>query len=187
MPSVVANALVQLRRRDVVLRWTAPSWSRADLIIRECSQAATLCSGFLPKAVDDAAGDRAWRHRRLFRWLTYDATLLDDLTAGKRDSLAPWSRDLHWGPGSPAFDAFDTFDSVSTIGHVSDAGRCMTCGGRRTAAACSCADYEAPKRRTRAEAGSLPTAQPRRGASDARAGRNSSAGETRQLHAIHNH
>jgi len=70
MPSVVANALVQLRRRDVVLRWTAPSWSRADLIIRECSQAATLCSGFLPVAVDDSSGDRAWRHRRPFRWLT---------------------------------------------------------------------------------------------------------------------
>lgn len=148
MPSVVANALVQLRRRDVVLRWTAPSWARADLIIRECSQAATLCTGYFPVSVkgqgDDV--DRMWRHRRLFRWLTYDASLLDDLTTGKRDALSPWCRDVHWGPGSPAFDAFDTFDAVSTIGHVTDSGRCMTCGGRRTAPACSCSDYEPPTR-----------------------------------------
>lgn len=148
MPSVVANALVQLRRRDVVLRWTAPSWSRADLIIRECSQAATLCTGYLPVRVsaEDDSEDRMWRHRRLFRWLTYDATLLDDLTTGKRESLKPWTRGFHWGPGSPAFEAFDTFDSVTSIGHVSDSGRCMSCGGRRTAAPCSCADYTPPAR-----------------------------------------
>lgn len=156
MPAVIANALVQLRRRDVVLRWTAPSWSRADLIIRECSQAATLCTGFFPVQVqaDDDDTDRMWRHRRLFRWLTYDASLLDDLSTGKRDNLTRWCFDLHWGPGSPAFDAFDTFDSVSSIGHVSDAGRCMTCGGRRTAPACSCSDYDRPPRRGRAAAGS---------------------------------
>lgn len=158
MPSVIANALVQLRRRDVVLRWTAPSWSRADLIIRECSQAATLCTGFFPVRVAGGEGEeeRHWRHRRLFRWLTYDASLLDDFSTkqasagaqGAKQGLRPWCRDLHWGPGSPAFDAFDTFDAVSTIGHVSDAGRCLTCGGRRTAAACSCEDYEPPTRRT---------------------------------------
>jgi len=51
MPAPVANLLVQLRRRDVALRWTAPSWKRADTIIRECSQAVTLCMGFMPQRV----------------------------------------------------------------------------------------------------------------------------------------
>lgn len=155
MPAVIANALVQLRRRDVVLRWTAPSWSRADLIIRECTQAATLCTGFLPVRVksDDSDDDRMWRHRRLFRWLTYDAALLDELNTGRRENLDRWVFDLHWGPGSEAFQAFDTFDAVTTIGHVSDAGRCMTCGGRRTAPACSCSDYDRPARRGRTAAG----------------------------------
>lgn len=165
MPHMVANALVQLRRRDVVLRWTAPSWARADLIIRECSQAATLCSGFFPVTVRDSAEDRMWRHRRLFRWLTYDATLLDDLTNGKRERMNPWTREVYWGPGSPGFQAYDTFDSVSSIGHVSDAGRCMSCGGRRTAPACACPGYEPPARRTRSEAGS-PRKRSARGASD---------------------
>lgn len=54
MPPQVANYLVQLRRRNVVLRWTTPSWGRADVIIREVSQAVTLCVGHVPAAA--AAG-----------------------------------------------------------------------------------------------------------------------------------
>lgn len=148
MPSQVANALVQLRRRDVTFRWTAPSWSRADLIIRECSQATTFCRGYLPVTVPvgDGEEDRAWRHRRLFKWVTYDASEVDEMTQGKREKMKPWVFDLHWGPGSPAFAAFDTFDAVSSIGQVSDHGRCMTCGGRRSVPACSCSDYVAPAR-----------------------------------------
>jgi hypothetical protein len=148
MPAQVANALVQLRRRDVTFRWTAPSWSRADLIIRECSQATTFCRGYLPVNVQvgDDEQDRAWRHRRLFKWVTYDAAEVDEMTQGKREKLKPWVFDLHWGPGSPAFAAFDTFDAVSSIGQVSDHGRCMTCGGRRSVPACSCSDYVAPAR-----------------------------------------
>lgn len=159
MPSVVANALVQLRRRDVVFRWTAPSWARADLIIRECSQAATLCRGRFSVAVQDEQ-ERAWQHRRGFKWTTWDAVLLDDVSAGKVDKIKPEVVDWHWGPGSPAFLAYDTFDAVSSIGHVSDHGRCMTCGGRRSVAACTCSDYAAQKaeraagRRKRPAAGS---------------------------------
>lgn len=148
MPAVVANALVQLRRRDVVFRWSAPGWARADAIIRECTQAVTFCRGYLPITVptDDGQRERAWRHRRLFKWITYDATTVDEMTQGKRDKLRPWVRDFHWGPGSDSFSAYDTFDSVTSIGHVSDYGRCMTCGGRRSAPACSCADYVPPAR-----------------------------------------
>lgn len=51
MPAVVANHLVQLRRRDIAMRWTAPSWKRADTIIRECSQGVTLCMGFAPQKI----------------------------------------------------------------------------------------------------------------------------------------
>lgn len=47
MPAEIANLLVQLRRRDLCMRWTAPNWSRADVIIRECSQAVTTCRGFM--------------------------------------------------------------------------------------------------------------------------------------------
>jgi hypothetical protein len=139
LPAPVANKLVQLRRADVVVRWSAPSWKRADLIIRECSQMVTWCQGYLPKRSSD--GDREWRNRRLFRWKSYDAADFEDFTAGKREQLRALVVDHHWGPRSPAFLAYDTFDAVSTIGTVSDSGRCYTCAGRRTLPDCSCSDY----------------------------------------------
>jgi Zonular occludens toxin (Zot) len=149
MPSVVANFLVQLRRRDVVLRWTAPNWARADKIIRECTQAVTYCTGSFAVASRDEQGQRQWRNRRLFLWKTYDANEFEDFTVGKRESMKSLTGDLYWGPKSPAFAAYDSFDSVMSIGTVSDSGRCAHCGGRRTAPACSCPDYQTRKRVTR--------------------------------------
>lgn len=149
MPSVVANFLVQLRRRDVVLRWTAPNWARADKIIRECTQAVTYCRGLMPTTAVDDDGDRMWRHRRLFRWKTYDAADFDEFTEGKRTDVKPHVSDWHWGPGSPAFAAYDTLDAVMSIGTVTDGGRCVACGGRRRVAECSCPDYHKPEPKRR--------------------------------------
>jgi hypothetical protein len=146
MPPQVANFLVQLRRRDVVVRWTAPSWPRADKIIRECTQAVTYCEGSFGIRATDANGDRQWRNRRLFKWRTFDANAFEDFTAGKREAMSAMTVDHHWGPGSPTFSAYDTFDSVLAIGSVSDSGRCADCGGRRSAPACSCVDYQRRKR-----------------------------------------
>lgn len=139
MPSPVANKLVQLRRADVVVRWSAPNWKRADVIIRECSQAVVYATGFLAKT--DKTSDRQWRNRRLFRWQLFDAADFEDFTVGKREQLRPQSTDLHWGPTSPMFAAYDTFDAVSTIGTVTDSGRCYRCGGRRSAPRCTCPDH----------------------------------------------
>jgi hypothetical protein len=125
MPAPVANLLVQLRRRDVVLRWSAPSWARSDVIIRECSQAVTYCRGYLPKAVEPGAGEeeRLWRAKRLAEWRTFDATEFEDFTSGKREALKPLVKDWHWIPGSPASQAYDTFDSVDNDGDVDDQRR----------------------------------------------------------------
>lgn len=151
MPGPVSNLLNQLRRRDVTLRWTAPSWGRADTIIRSCTQAVVSCRGFLPVDVpvgpDEA--ERVWKHRRLFAWKTFDAYAFEDFTAGTRERLKAWNTELHWGPGSPVFSAYDTFDQVLAIGSVSESGRCMTCGGRRQAPSCSCAGYVKPSRAPR--------------------------------------
>lgn len=141
MPAAVANTLVQLRRRDVAVRWSAPSWARADKIIRECSQAVTYARGYMPVSVADEDGSRQWRNRRLFKWSTYDAADFEEFTVGKRETMHPRTVDWHWGPKSPAFAAYDTFDSVLSIGTVSDSGRCYTCGGARRAHDCFCPDY----------------------------------------------
>lgn len=136
LPAPVANKLVQLRRVDCVVRWSAPAWARADLIIRECSQAVTYCQGFLTKESGEA--DRMWRQRRLFKWKTYDAQLFEDFTSGKRETLGSELVDWHWGPRSPVFGAYDTYDAVSTVGTVTDAGRCYECGGKKSIPACKC-------------------------------------------------
>lgn len=138
MPAPVANALVQQRRADNVIRWSSPAWARADKIIRETSQAVTDCRGYLPKRVPGETDDRAWKSRRLFKWSTYDAAFFEDFTVGKREALSPMETDWHYGPRSPVFAAYDTFDAVSTIGTVTDSGRCYRCGGRRSIPACSC-------------------------------------------------
>lgn len=139
MPAPVANKLVQLRRADVVVRWSAPNFKRADVIVRECSQAIVYATGFLAKT--DRDSDRQWRNRRLFRWQLYDAADFEDFTAGKREQLRPQVTDFHWGPTSPVFGAYDTFDAVTSIGSVTDSGRCYRCGGRRSAPRCSCPDH----------------------------------------------
>jgi hypothetical protein len=136
MPAPVANALVQMRRADVVIRWSAPSWARADKVIRECTQGVTHCVGFMGKSAGDA--DRLWRQRRLFRWRTYDAALFDEFTEGKRQQMKPLGTDWAWGPGSDVFGAYDTYDAVLSIGTVTERGSCYRCGGSRPRPRCSC-------------------------------------------------
>lgn len=138
MPAPVANKLVQLRRSDVVVRWSSPDWSRADVIIRRCSQSVVFAQGYLAKTSEDES--RLWRERRLFRWQTYDAADFEEFTSGKREQLRARVNDWHWGPKSPVFKAYDTYDSVSVIGTVTDSGRCYRCGGSRRVPKCSCPD-----------------------------------------------
>lgn len=53
IPMGVKASLQELRRREVVCRWTAPSWARASKVLREVSQGVTLTMGFLPVAHTD--------------------------------------------------------------------------------------------------------------------------------------
>lgn len=144
LPAVIANALVQLRKRDVVFRWTSPAWARADLILRECTQAVTICRGFLPVDAEDAG--RLWRPRRLVRASTYDASVLDSFTEGTRSRLKAMCGSWTWVPSAVERNAYDTLESVLNIGSVSHSGRCENCDGRRSAPACSCPDYVASQR-----------------------------------------
>lgn len=144
LPVQVVNLLVQLRRRDVMLSWTAPAWARADKVLREVTQAVVHCRGFAPverPALDGS--QRTWRDRRLFHLRAYDAVAFDDFTAGKRQKLRPAVSQFLWRPGSDAERAYDTLDSVTALGWAMESGLCMACGGKRTVPRCSC-DAPAP-------------------------------------------
>lgn len=54
LPIGVKASLQELRRREVVCRWSAPSWSRASKVLRECSQGVTMTLGFLPVPHNDS-------------------------------------------------------------------------------------------------------------------------------------
>jgi hypothetical protein len=54
LPMGVKAKLQELRRSEVVCRWTAPSWSRASKVLRETSQGVTLVQGFMPVAHNDS-------------------------------------------------------------------------------------------------------------------------------------
>jgi len=154
LPAPIANLLCQLRRRDVTLSWTAPSWSFGDSILKRTSQAATICSGLLPvTGVDSSGGGRVWRNNRLFRWMTYDAMLLSDLEAGKREKLRQMAFALQWGPGHPMFLAYDTWDAVESVGANVDgsSGACMVCNRQKRRETCDC---DAPVAGRRSLAGS---------------------------------
>lgn len=136
MPVQIANLLVQLRRRDVVLRWSAPAWARADKIIRECSQAVTVCRGMMSAPAGD--GMRLWAERRLFRWKTYDTKDFDEWTSSKGGRISADVSAWFWRPGSEAGLSYDTLDAVSTLGYPDEFGNCVHCGGRRPRPLCKC-------------------------------------------------
>lgn len=143
MPVQVQNMLVQLRRRDLVLRWTAPNWARADKIIREVTQSVTLCRGMF---ADKRVSDR-WAPKRLFRFRTFDTVDFEEWSLDRSTKLSSASGGWLWGPGSKAFSSYDSLGQVERVGEVLDSGRCAHCGGRRTIPVCKCDSHGEPRRR----------------------------------------
>lgn len=145
MPVQVSNYLVQLRRRNVSLSWSTPSWGRADKVIREVTQLVTLMTAALPKrspATPDGQ-PRLWHQRRLFTARSYDPSAVDEFEAHRAmsEEISPDIIAFYWGPGSTMFRAYDTLDAVTSLGWANDSGMCMTCAGKRTIARCSCPDH----------------------------------------------
>lgn len=148
MPVQVQTILHQLRRRDIALSWTSPSWSRADILIREVTDAVTVCRGYFPVMRKDYNGEeiqRSWGDRRLFRWTTYDAKDMNTWTDNSEYKLKGKINTWLWRPalgpfGKPAVEQFlyDSLDSVDRVGEVLDAGTCAYCGGIRKRKPCTC-------------------------------------------------
>ena len=133
MPSEVQNLLMQLRRKGVQLRWTAPSWARADKLIRETTQVAVLCRGWLPRRV---AGSR-WRTNQWVQTKAIDARLLDDITQGVRVNGPAMMRSWARVASIPERDAYATLDHVLSL-PVAESGRCPWCTKRRRTEYCDC-------------------------------------------------
>lgn len=140
LPVQVVNLLVQLRRRDVTLSWTAPSWARADKVLREVSQIVVECRGYFGEVRQTEDGTAQWRDRRLFRWVTFDATSFDEWSSGKRDKSVKINGEWHRRKRHDSHLAYDTYDQVGALGWAMESGLCIACGGKRSVPRCSCAD-----------------------------------------------
>ncbi len=144
LPDDIQNILNQLRRADVVMRWTAPAYDRADKIIRETSQGISLCHGYFPdrsvEARTDAEGRvRAWAPNRLAVVKTFDGKDMAAFSAAqttatggrRRAALRPKFSQVYWAPRTGVFGAYNTLDAVSLVSYL-----CPVCGGKRVAKSC---------------------------------------------------
>lgn len=150
MPVAVQTVLDKLRKKDVLLRWTAPAWSRADTTIRTVTNTVTLCRGYLPdvRKTRSMAEPPAWVPARLFKLRTFDARDMDEFTAANssgdrrgsdRPSALKAKTHWLWGPGSEFFASYDTYSAVSRVAEYLDGGRCADCGGSVAVPKCACA------------------------------------------------
>lgn len=138
MPKKVRRILPQMRRANVLIRWSGISWDNADKRLRQVTKAVAMCRGFLPRGENHRESGIAdaislWAPNRLAFVTTYDAqtlqttedaSMLTQETTKKRRARV-LNRELWWGPGSLTFQAYDTLADVYPI-----TNDCVTCGGR---------------------------------------------------------
>jgi len=136
MPVQVINWQHKLRKADVRQRVTTPAYGRCALPIRQVAQVVVECRSLFPVR----ARGLLWRPRRVVLATAYDAFQFEDFVAseGQRNKLKPLARALIWVPDSFAVTAYNSFGQVLQLGHVTDSGMCITCGGTRARPKCGC-------------------------------------------------
>jgi len=160
LPPQLQRTMNQLRKVDVGVSWTAPSWARADVLLREVTMEVTVCRSWVAdrwerepgvppvwrlwgKRARDASGRPRrvrgrWSRNSLFRWQTYDATAFDEFTYHRIKKVKPASTVWYWRPWQPECQLYDTLDAVELLDHLDDVGICAVCGGMRRRPACTC-------------------------------------------------
>jgi hypothetical protein len=151
MPAAVLNDLMQLRKGDNVIAWSAPSWKRADIVLREVTLELILCSGHRPKMVPD----KVWPQNRVMRWRYFDAQDFEEFNVGaakssRRDSIRPRSSRWYWRSRHVAQHLYDTYEPVERMSHADEYGVCVRCHGTRRRPACSCGGRDDPQASRRA-------------------------------------
>lgn len=133
LPSEVRVTLGTLRHTGNTCIWTAPSWMRAHVELREITQASVTVIPFLTHKVDGP-----WPTPRLI-----GAALLDT-RSGKVDETPDrvLRRRLYLPRRLPGFGAYDTHADTPLLGRHLAGGRCPDCGGTRTVKAHSAERHE---------------------------------------------
>lgn len=136
MPKHVRRLLPQMRRANVMVRWTGIDWDNTDRRLRQLSQAVVRCRGHLPNrklerssGVQDAVS--MWAPNRMFVLTTFDAQTLTDSGDSRMLNEEPakqrrakvLNREFVYGPRDLTFHCYNTLDAVSAVSNV-----CAVCG-----------------------------------------------------------
>lgn len=144
MPKHVRRLLPQMRRANVMVRWTGIDFDNTDRRLRQLSQAVVRCRGHLPNLrLQRGDGERdavsMWAPNRAFVLTTFDAQTLTDSSDSRaltedvrRERKAKvLNREIVWGPREPAFACYNTLDAVATVSSA-----CPVCGGKPVEKTC---------------------------------------------------
>lgn len=129
LPPEVETFLQSMRHQDVTLRWTAPSWARADVILREVTQVAVNVHPLLRYTRPGAF----WPTPRLVMAGAMDTTSVATDAVPERVM-----RRRVWRPRAmPGWGAYDSEHRVSRIGWPRQQAVCADCGGKTKVVYCS--------------------------------------------------
>jgi hypothetical protein len=99
----------QLRKYRARLLWTAPTFARADKILREVTFTAVLCTPLIKRAVPDDP----WPSTRWILQKAFDVSRLDtSSTSMNRNAKATGFGFIRTGRWQDAFDSFATADGA---------------------------------------------------------------------------
>lgn len=129
VPSEVVTFLQTLRHRGVSVMWTAPTWRRADLLVREVTQAVVTVRPLMRRQVKDSLWGRP---------VVSAVGVLDTTSVAVDAAPDRVLRRRLWLPmRSPALGAYDTHADTPQVGRLIPGGPCPDCGGTRTRPKCS--------------------------------------------------
>lgn len=127
LPAEVQVLLNTARHRGITIRWSAPDWMRAQIMLRSVTQAAVSVN---------PVGKRG---KGLWPEPWWSAVTVWDARSGRVDSTPErrLRRRLLLPRRSPAWGAYDTLADAPVIGHPDTGGICVDCGGSRTRPRCT--------------------------------------------------
>lgn len=170
-----ANVPPQLQRMTQQLRkpqvspvvWTAPSYARADKLLREVCTHIVEASVILPGLTSKRASIFAWPQHRFFMYRVYDAADYEAAFGDAPDLAAlldpepprPKRRRYLLGRAARAraFAAYDTREGVALLDHI----ECSDCGGKFSRKSCKCGETKSKARAAVPADGRLPGAPAR--------------------------
>lgn len=123
LPDAVVTFLQSMRHQGVTLKWAAPSWSRADIILREVTQVSVNVLPLGRRRVKDSFWPRP---------IFVGAAALDVSSVGVDETpeKVVWgSRRVYVPSRLPGWGRYDSEAEVSRIGWERQGGVCIDCGG----------------------------------------------------------